>query len=54
MFIIFSILTVAEGGSSDIYNVVSSEAKGRVVVDLHEIFGYATRENIYFFWPRVK
>ena len=38
MFIISSILTVAEGGSNDIYDVVSSLARGRVVVDLREIF----------------
>ena len=31
-------LTVAEGGSNDIYDVVSSKARGRSVVDLRELF----------------
>ena len=38
MFIISSSLTVAEGGSIGIYDVVSSSARGRALVDLHEIF----------------
>ena len=38
MFIISSILTVAEGGSIGIYDVVSSSARGRALVDLRELF----------------
>jgi len=38
MFIISSILTVTDGGSNDIYHVVSSKARGRALVDLREIF----------------
>jgi len=33
MFIIYSIVTVAEGGSNDIYDVVSSWERGRALVD---------------------
>ena len=36
MFLISSIVTVAEGGSNDIYDVVSSYARGRTHVDLPE------------------
>jgi len=38
MFIISSILTVVEGSSNDNNDVVSCKARGRAVVDLHEIF----------------
>ena len=39
MFIISSILTVTQGGSNDIYDDVSSKARGRgALVDLLEIF----------------
>ena len=38
MFIISSSVTVAEGGSNDIYDDVSSKARDRAVVDLREIF----------------
>ena len=38
MYFVSSILTVAEGGSNDIYDVVSSYARGRSVVDLRELF----------------
>ena len=46
LFIISSILTVTEGGSNDIYDVVNSKARGRAVVDLREIFAiYKLRER---------
>jgi len=38
MYLISSILTVTGGGSNDIYDVVSSYARGRAFVDLREIF----------------
>ena len=39
MFIISSILTVAEGGRNDIYDDVSIQARGRgALVDLRDIF----------------
>jgi len=38
MLIISSILTVAEGGINDIYDVVNSWARGRALVDLRELF----------------
>jgi len=38
MFIISSILPVTDGGSNDIYDVVSSKASGRAVVDLRVTF----------------
>ena len=38
MFIISSILTLTEGSSNDVYDVVSSYARGRALVDLREIF----------------
>jgi len=37
MCIIYSILTVTEGGSNDKYDSVSSYDRGRAVVDLCEI-----------------
>ena len=37
MFIISSILTLTEVGSNDIYDVASSWARGRALVDLREI-----------------
>ena len=38
MFIISSILTVVEGVSYAVYDVISSYARGRAVVDLLELF----------------
>ena len=38
IYLSFLVLTVAEGGSNDIYDVVSIKAKGRALVDLCEIF----------------
>ena len=46
MLIISSILTVAEGGINDIYDVVNSWARGRALVDLRELFAmYYLRER---------
>jgi len=38
MLIISTILSVAEGGSNDIYDIVRIYERCRVVVDLREIF----------------
>ena len=46
MFIISSILTVAEGSSHDIYDVIRSYARNRALVDLRELFAmYYLRER---------